>query len=336
MREEAFMPFVRNGWYATAWSEEITRTPLERFVCGRPVVLYRREDGGTVALDGTCPHRGYPLALGRLHGDTLACGYHGITFGPDGACVAVPGGQRAPAAMRVDVVPLIERGGLVWTWPGDSERADPALCVERWLADPARSSVHFTKIVEARASLLIENLLDLSHETYLHPETIGDEAFSRTPIETATFDDHVSATRRLAVVEPGPFHAKLGVSGKVERSQVAEFWPPGLCLTHTSVTPQAPGQPTIAWTILHCVTPETETRSRYHFAVARNFALGDARVDATIVAGGHKTLDEDVAALDAQERRLQLLGPQRVELSIASDAGALAARKLLLARLQAD
>ena len=80
------IPFVRNAWYAAAWSEEIGRELVERWICGMPVVFYRREDGTAVALEGTCPHRQYPLALGRLKGDRIECGYHGITFGCDGAC----------------------------------------------------------------------------------------------------------------------------------------------------------------------------------------------------------------------------------------------------------
>jgi len=328
--------FVRNGWYATAWSEEVTRDPLERWVTGAPLVLFRREDGTPVALDGTCPHRGYPLALGRLRGDRLECGYHGIAFGCDGACAGVPGGQRAPAAMRLRAYPLLERGGLIWTWPGDPVRADPALCAEEWLADPALASVHFTKIVEARAALLIENLMDLTHETYLHAGTIGDEQIAARPLEIDAHDDHVRALRSMPDVDAAPLFRQLGVSGKVDRSQIAEFWVPGLCLTRTNVTPKTAGQPTIVWTVIHCVTPETATRTRYHFAVARNFALGDAAVDGMMLAGSHKTLDEDVIALGEQERRWQQLPPEHVELSLANDAGALAARKLFAERLRAE
>jgi len=111
--------FVRNAWYAAAWSEEIGRDLVERWICGVPIVFYRREDGTAVALEGTCPHRQYPLALGRLKGDHIECGYHGITFGCDGACARVPGEQRAPAAMRVRAFPLHERGGLIWLYAGD-------------------------------------------------------------------------------------------------------------------------------------------------------------------------------------------------------------------------
>lgn len=328
--------FVRNGWYATAWSEEVTRSPLERWVTGLPMVLYRKEDGTAVALEGTCPHRAYPLALGRVKGDDLECGYHGITFGCNGACVRVPGDQRAPNAMRVRAFPLVERGGLIWSWPGDPGRADPAGIAERWLADPAWASVHGTKVLECRNALLIENLMDLSHETFLHPETIGDGHVAATPIVTEVFDDHVSASRTMPNIDPAPLFVKAGVSGKIDRGQIAEFWAPGMCLTIASATPRTPGQPTLRWTVIHCVTPETETRTRYLWAVARNYALGDPNVDETWHQGTNRVFDQDVAALNAQEQRLQRLGTDRQELSVQGDTAALAARKMLRERQRAE
>jgi vanillate O-demethylase monooxygenase subunit len=328
--------FVRNGWYATAWSEEISDAPIERWVTGIPLALYRTAGGTAVALEGTCPHRAYPLALGRVRGDALECGYHGITFGSDGRCVRVPGDQRAPAALGVRAFPLVERGGLIWTWPGDPARADPAQVVERWLADPSLASVHGTKILECRATLLIENLMDLSHEAYLHPETIGDGAVAATPTVTEAFDDHVSSARTMPDVEPAPLFKKAGVTGKIDRGQIAQYWVPGLCLTLGSATPRTPGQPTLTWTVIHCVTPETASRTRYLWAVARNYALGDASVDETWRAGTNRIFDQDVAALNAQEARLRTLPPDRIELSVGGDAGALAARKLLRERLRAE
>ena len=329
-------PIVRDAWYALAWSEEVTREPLERWLLNAPLVLYRKENGAPVALEGTCPHRGYPLSLGRVRGDTIECGYHGITFGCDGGCVLVPGAQRAPNAMRVGALPLLERGSLIWAWPGDPAKADPALCVERWLADPGYASVHFTKIVECRPSLLIENLMDLTHETFIHADTIGDAHIPAQPLETEVFGDHVRSSRTMPNIVPPPFYQQFGLSGTVDRSQISEFWSPSLVLIFTNLTPRIAGQPTIAWKTIHGVTPETATRTRFHFAVSRNFALGDARADELIMTASHKVLDEDVAVLDAQERRLQQLPPNHISLSVASDAGALAARKLFNAQMGAE
>ena len=74
------MSFLRNTWYVAAWSGEVGRTCLARKILGEPVMLYRTAAGKPVALLDRCPHRLLPLSLGTLQGDTIECGYHGLTF----------------------------------------------------------------------------------------------------------------------------------------------------------------------------------------------------------------------------------------------------------------
>ena len=328
--------FVRNGWYAAAWSEEIGRDLIERWIGGTPFVFYRAADGMPIGLDGTCPHRGYPLALGRLDGDAIECGYHGITFDGTGSCVRIPGDGRAQRALRVGAYPLVERGGLIWIWPGDPALADASLIAEKWLDDPAWTSIHGTKLLNCHASLLIENLLDLSHETFLHAGSIGEAGVAANPITTDVSDRHVSARRVIPDVEPAPLFKKTGLSGRVDRGQDAQFWMPGLCLTLASLTPRTPGLPVARWAVIHCVTPETATRTRYLWAVARNYALDDAAVSTLWREGASTVFDQDVAALEAQQARLATLPPDRIELSVAGDAAALASRKLIREALRAE
>ena len=38
--------FLRNTWYPCAWSNEVGRGLLERWICDEPVVFYRTEAGG--------------------------------------------------------------------------------------------------------------------------------------------------------------------------------------------------------------------------------------------------------------------------------------------------
>ena len=45
----------------------------------RPLLLCRLEDR-VFAVGAICPHRGAPLAEGRLHGALLRCPWHGISF----------------------------------------------------------------------------------------------------------------------------------------------------------------------------------------------------------------------------------------------------------------
>ena len=79
--------FLRNAWYVAAWDRELGQVPLAVRVLGEDIVLYRRSDGRAVALEDACPHRKLPLSQGRIQGDLLECGYHGLRFDCSGRCV---------------------------------------------------------------------------------------------------------------------------------------------------------------------------------------------------------------------------------------------------------
>jgi phenylpropionate dioxygenase-like ring-hydroxylating dioxygenase large terminal subunit len=89
------LKFLRESWYVAARAVEVTRQPLARTLLDEPVVLYRGEDGTAVALEDRCCHRHLPLSMGKLEGDRLRCGYHGLLFAPDGRCVEIPGQASA-------------------------------------------------------------------------------------------------------------------------------------------------------------------------------------------------------------------------------------------------
>ena len=181
----ALMPFAKQHWYVAATVDEVGRDPLGRTVCGEHVVLFRRVDGTVAVLDDRCSHRGYPLSVGAVVGDEIQCGYHGLRFDGCGTCVWAPGQERIPTWANIVARPAVERGPWVWVWMGAPDDADPSALPEMaWLTDPAWSTVHGVEPLAARASLLIDNLLDLSHETFLHAGYIGTPEVADTPITT--------------------------------------------------------------------------------------------------------------------------------------------------------
>ncbi len=58
-------------------------------------MLYRTSTGAVAALEDACPHRLTPLSMGRLKGDAIECGYHGMTFDCRGQCVRIPGQSKS-------------------------------------------------------------------------------------------------------------------------------------------------------------------------------------------------------------------------------------------------
>ena len=83
--------FPLNTWYVAARSEEIPADkPLGRRICNQPMAFFRNSAGVVAAVLDFCPHRGAPLSLGFVEGDTLVCGYHGLAMGCDGKTVSMP------------------------------------------------------------------------------------------------------------------------------------------------------------------------------------------------------------------------------------------------------
>jgi vanillate O-demethylase monooxygenase subunit len=227
--------YARNQWYVAAYGREVGRELLGRTLLGEPVVLYRsEEDGRVIALADRCVHRRYPLSASRLDGDRVVCGYHGFTYDASGTCVYVPGQKRIPRTARVQSYPVVEQDSFVWVWIGDAELADPAAIPRApWLADPRWVTIGGMEPIDADYGLLVDNLMDLSHETYLHGGYIGTPEVAETPITTEVDEGAgiVRVSRHMDDAECPPFYARsTGIEGRITRWQDIEYHAPCLYL----------------------------------------------------------------------------------------------------------
>jgi vanillate O-demethylase monooxygenase subunit len=334
--------FVRNQWYVAAYQEEIGRELFARTILGEPIVFYRTEAGEAVALADRCVHRRFPLSRSRLDGDRVVCGYHGFTYDTRGTCVSVPGQKRIPRTARVPSYPVVERDSFVWVWIGDPDLAESTPVPRApWLDDPAYTVVHGMEPLAARYGLLVDNLLDLSHETYLHGGYIGTPEVAETPITTEVDEDArvVYVSRHMADAACPPFYAEsTGIRGRITRWQDIEYRPPCLYLLHSriapvGVLPNADGTDPDAFhvEVVYAITPETEHSTHDFWAVARDFALGDEKVSAFLAENNRTVVLQDVVALDLLEKVVEQEADGYQELSVNIDTGGLAARRILKA-----
>lgn len=332
--------FARNQWYVAAYSREISRELFPRTILGEPIVFYRTEAGEAVALADRCVHRRYPLSESRLDGDKIVCGYHGFTYDKAGSCVFVPGQTRIPRTARVPSYPLVEQDSFVWVWIGDHDKADPALIPRApWLSDPAYTTVSGMEPLAARYDLLVDNLMDLSHETYLHGGYIGTPEVANTPITTEVDEEKevIYVSRHMADAECPSFYAKsTGIEGRITRWQDIEYHPPCLYLLHSRVAPVGvlpadDGTDPDAFhvEVVYAITPETEHSTHDFWAVARDFALDDEEVSKFLAESNRTVVLQDVRALDILEQVIQTEPEGYQELSINIDTGGLAARRFL-------
>ena len=339
---------VRNQWYVAAYGREVGRELFSRTICGESILFWRTEAGEVTAMSDRCVHRRFPLSQSPSHlvSDTVVCGYHGFTYGADGVCVAVPGQTRVPRTARLKAYPVVEQDSFVWVFIGDPDRAGTTRIPRApWLEQEGWTTVSGMEPLAARASLLVDNLMDLSHETYLHGGYIGTPEVAETPI-TTTADEAagvVYVSRRMKDVECPPFYARsTGIPGRIDRWQEIEYHAPCLYLLHsriapTGVEPAPDGTDPDAFhvEVVYAITPETETSTHDFWAVARDFALDDAAVSEFLHENNRTVVLQDVVALDVLESVIAGEADGAQELSINIDTGGLAARRLI-ARLAAE
>lgn len=169
--------WLRNCWYMAGWSDEVSEAGLSRRICDQPILVYRLMSGEAVGTEDRCPHRFAPLSLGTRDGDNVVCGYHGLTFSPEGNCVRNPFSDRIPSTFKVRTYPAVERDGIIWLWLGTPETADVALIPEfGFIPDTANSrTVHGYTLMNANYEYGTDNLLDLSHIEFVHKGTFAGQ-----------------------------------------------------------------------------------------------------------------------------------------------------------------
>jgi vanillate O-demethylase monooxygenase subunit len=299
-------------------------------------MMYLIADRAPVAFQDRCPHRLVPLSAGRRIGDTIQCGYHGLVFGPSGDCLHVPGQQRIPKAARAKTYPVVERYGYLWLWMGEPALADPAFVPDlSWLdSDDWTAATGYTHIA-ADYRLLNDNLLDLSHESYVHEKTIGNdsaETIAAFPVAVSVEDAHiVRAHREMPDIAPPPiFKVLLKSDGRIHRWQTAIWTAPAINITDVGIHPVGTPRDAAALSrVVHLLTPETESSSHYFWSQSRNFRIDEPELTEVIRRALRSTFDEDKDMLELQQSDLTAAGGSVPRIGLKVDEAPVRARRIL-------
>lgn len=329
---------IRNEWYVAAFTSEIGHGLTKRMLLGRNVVLYRTRRGQPVALDDRCAHRSFPLSSGRLDGDTIVCGYHGFRYDPAGDCIEIPSQPKCPKGIGVRSYPLVERGPVLWIWMGEPQLADEARIPGLpWLSSPewTISSGYFA--LPASYVSLHENLMDLTHLSYLHANSFGTADYALAPYETRLEEGHFVLLRRVVPTRLPPVWAQpTGILGDTAaRIAQSEFVSPGLHVVTVDFYDSAVApadRKTFQIRTAHIPTPASRTSTHYFIVHGRNFALEQPQVTRFMHEQLFKAFQEDVDGLSAIERTLAQADEETFEISVASDSAAVVMRKYLKRR----
>lgn len=297
-------PLIRDCWYVAALTHEISREVISKRLLGVDVALYRTLAGKAVAVRNRCPHRSFPLSKGKLEGDVLVCGYHGMAFNESGQCVRMPALPIVPTHADVRSYPVVEKGPLIWIWLGNPDRADESLIPDtEWLANPQWKTVNGFFPIKADYVSMHENLLDQTHFPFLHPGAIGTPEYARSKLDARMDGDSVVIDRALLKSPPpGVYAMPTGLTGKpVDRFSEARFVSPALHRAFARIVDNndPSGQPrTYRFNITHIFTPETNQSMHYWWFCSRDFKRDDTAIDAHLSTASAKAYKEDVDALE--------------------------------------
>jgi phenylpropionate dioxygenase-like ring-hydroxylating dioxygenase large terminal subunit len=290
------LKYLKNAWYAAAYSDEVADAPFARKLLDQDMVIFRSNDNTLAMLEDRCPHRFAPLSAGKIVGDALQCPYHGLQFDGSGACIHNPhmkGGGPLKAA-SVNSWPVMEKYGIIWCWPGDPESAtEEALPTIGFLERPDEYSIVKGLLhVRGHYELAVDNLLDLSHAAYIHPQFSGgqytaEELFAATTQQLERRERSIVNHRmRSGLAAPLASQALFGLDSEapVHSDSTMTWFPPAMLdFAAGSWEMDKPRDTGAHIPQLHVLTPETEFTSHYFFVNGRNRRKGDPDVDKALL-----------------------------------------------------
>jgi vanillate O-demethylase monooxygenase subunit len=207
--------------------------------------------------------------MGQREGDTIHCAYHGLGFDRTGDCVHNPFGGEPPEGARVLALPVVEQHGALWFWPGDADRADPALIPDfAFCTGPEHLRAQFT--MRANYEYVTDNLLDLSHAEFIHKDSFGiNGSLLIHGRQTVLAEDDGALWNNWDITDADPpewAKPMLGEGALVNQTLHIRWHAPATMALFITLSNAATGEaivPPLANP--HIITPETQGSSHYFF-----------------------------------------------------------------------
>src|SRR5260221_11633112 len=283
--------YLRNAWYVAAWSDDLADGQLlSRTILKEPIVLYRKSDGNVAALEDRCAHRFAPLHMGKIvNGDCVQCPYHGLEFDSSGACVLNPhGAKNIPSRARIRSYPVTEKHKAIWIWM--SERSPDLAKVPDFSVLDNVPEMHATKrdriTIRANYELIIDNLLDLSHTSYLHDGILGNADTVESEITVQQDGDDIVVGRHPHnATAPGLFAILMpSTPERVDKFTRMRWMAPSTLRLVTGICMPGPVPDSgTGYHAIHMLTPESDKTTHYFFTAVRfNVLTADDRLNAQI------------------------------------------------------
>lgn len=334
--------FIHNSWYVAGRSADFDRSLTPLTLLGEEVVIYRARDGRPAALEDACPHRKLPLSKGKLKGDDVECGYHGLTFDCAGACVSAPTqGDPIPKRARVRSYPVQDRYGFLWIWMGDQPPA-PIMEIPNYDNPTWGKTAMGALTIACNYLYVIDNLLDPSHVAWVHVTSFGGAGTDNRPLDIEDLEDGVIVSRWI-MDEPAPpyYRDMLAFGDATDRKQHYECRLPSTAINMSVYSRAGTGGPEAtlpndAYVNIsyNFITPVDADNSLYFWFQHRNTDPDNVATNERMFAGATMAFNEDKEVLEAVHRGMARARTPYMNLGL--DAGAMRFRAKVDKRIQGE
>lgn len=163
----------RRYWIPALLAEELSENdcpPVRVKLLSERLLAFRDTEGKFGLIDEFCAHRGVSLWFGRNEECGIRCPYHGWKFSVTGECLEVPSEPEASGfrqKIKLKSYPLIERGGILWTYMGPPEQ-QPEPPEWEFIIVPADQTFSSKRLQESNWLQALEGGIDSAHVSFLH------------------------------------------------------------------------------------------------------------------------------------------------------------------------
>ncbi len=329
------MTFLENAWYMAGWAHEVADAGLVREICGQKLFIYRLADGSLAAVADRCPHRFAPLSLGTRDGDLVVCPYHGLAFGPDGACKRNPFAEKIPAGAQVPAFAVCEQDGIVWLWRGARDSAEASLIPAFPFVPDApgwRTLTGYT-LMEANYEYGTDNLMDLSHIEFVHKGSFAGQGVIFAGKHSVEQDGDTLHSKWWMPDIPPPSVAQgvFAPDVKVDHWLDMRWNAPASMRLNIGVCPHgAPREAGFEVPQAHILTPANDRQTHYFWSTSRPAQGPEPEVDAMLRMLFSQAFDEeDKPLIEAAYGNVKGDFWAEKPLSLGIDQGGTRARRVL-------
>jgi phthalate 4,5-dioxygenase oxygenase subunit len=170
----------RSYWLPALLALELPQNdcaPVRVQLLSEKLLAFRDSNGRYGLVSEFCAHRGVSLWFGRNEEGGIRCAYHGWKYDVTGQCVEVP---SEPAEngfcqrIKLQSYPLVEQGGVLWTYMGPPASQPPLPQFEFSLV-PASQTFTSKRLQQCNWLQAMEGGIDSSHVSWLHRGNLNSD-----------------------------------------------------------------------------------------------------------------------------------------------------------------